>query len=145
MSVWDLCRGYGLRILLLILLFRQWLSKWKKIFCLLLTVGTRKQVIMRSQNSLKSRCFLIFLLIDGRVLIQIFTNNYGSGYWRPKNLRIRNNALLHFLGKKKNRIQDLEHCFPLCSSWVCNRSYKWTEFFEQNALWCDFKFFYFIF
>ncbi len=41
------------------------------------------------------KVFLNFLLVDGRIRIQIRTNNYGSGSRRPKDrriLRIRNNA-----------------------------------------------------
>jgi hypothetical protein len=68
-------------------------------FCLLLTVDTLTSVFkeksLKSHKTVKIKVFLkFFLLVDGmirsriQIRIKIRTNNYGSGFWRPKNLRI---------------------------------------------------------
>ncbi len=44
-------------------------------------------VSLRSRNTVESRCFLHFLLVDRRIRIRTF--NFGSRSWMPKNLRIQ--------------------------------------------------------
>ncbi len=83
-------RTSGLRIRILLLLFLQWLSRFKQeigwfstfIFLFLSVVKFTSVFndnnLFWSHKAVEIKVFIIFLLVDGRIRIR--TNNYGSGF-----------------------------------------------------------------
>jgi hypothetical protein len=75
--------------------FRQWLSRcqtkinWFASYFLKVHLNQSSKVKFIKKSQKKSRVFLLILLDDVRIRIQIRTNNHGFGTWSPKNLRIR--------------------------------------------------------